>query len=152
MNYCSFRKFILYLQKNNFMNERIMKSETRQFKVIFPNTLNDHDTLFGGIAMQWMDEVAYITAIRFSKKKMVTVSSEKVQFLLPMKSGTIAEIIGKVTKVKNVKIEIQVEIYIEEMYSENRQKAVDALFTFAAINDENKPIPINIKANSSQEV
>jgi acyl-CoA hydrolase len=152
MNYCSFRKFILYLQKNNFMNERIMKSETRQFKVIFPNTLNDHDTLFGGIAMQWMDEVAYITAIRFSKKKMVTVSSEKVQFLLPMKSGTIAEIIGKVTKVKNVKIEIQVEIYIEEMYSENRQKAVDALFTFAAINDENKPIPINIKENSSQEV
>ena len=129
-----------------------MKSETRQFKVIFPNTLNDHDTLFGGIAMQWMDEVAYITAIRFSKKKMVTVSSEKVQFLLPMKSGTIAEIIGKVTKVKNVKIEIQVEIYIEDMYTDNRQKAVDALFTFAAINDENKPIPINIKEYSNQEV
>jgi len=134
------------------MDSRIMKSETRQFKVIFPNTLNDHDTLFGGIAMQWMDEVAYITAIRFSKKKMVTVSSEKVQFLLPMKSGTIAEIIGKVTKVKNVKIEIQVEIYIEDMYTDNRQKAVDALFTFAAINDENKPIPINIKEYSSQEV
>jgi len=134
------------------MNERIKKSETRQFKVIFPNTLNDHDTLFGGTAMQWMDEVAYITAIRFSKKKMITVSSEKVQFLLPIKSGTIAEIIGKVTKVKNVKIEIQVEIYIEDMYSDNRQKAVDALFTFAAINDENKPIPINIKECSSQLV
>lgn len=129
-----------------------MKSETRQFKVIFPNTLNDHDTLFGGIAMQWMDEVAYITAIRFSKKKMVTVSSEKVQFLLPMKSGTIAEIIGKITKVKSVKIEIQVEVYIEDMYTDNRQKAVDALFTFAAINDENKPIPINIKEYSNQEV
>ncbi len=129
-----------------------MKSEIRQFKVIFPNTLNDHDTLFGGIAMQWMDEVAYITAIRFSKKKVVTVSAEKVQFLLPMKSGTIAEIIGKVTKVKNVKIEIQVEIYIDDMYSDNRQKAVDALFTFAAINDENKPIPINTKEYSSQEV
>ncbi|MGB9755376.1 MAG: acyl-CoA thioesterase [Desulfurella sp.] len=134
------------------MDDRIMKSETRQFKVIFPNTLNDHDTLFGGIAMQWMDEVAYITAIRFSKKKMVTVSSDKIQFLLPMKSGTIAEIIGKVTKVKNVKIEIQVEIYIEDMYADNRQKAVDALFTFAAINDENKPIPINSKEYSRQDV
>ena len=83
---------------------------------------------------------------------MVTVSSEKVQFLLPMKSCTIAEIIGKVTKVKNVKIEINVEIYIEDMYTDNRQKVVDALFTFAAINDENKPIPINIKEYSSQEV
>jgi len=129
-----------------------MKSETRQFKVIFPNTLNDHDTLFGGTAMQWMDEVAYITAIRFSKKKVVTVSAEKVQFLLPMKSGTIAEIIGKIIKVKNVKIEIQVKIYIEDMYSENRQKAVDALFTFAAIDNENKPIPICIKEHSSQDV
>ncbi|GAB4261391.1 MAG: acyl-CoA thioesterase [Vicingaceae bacterium] len=134
------------------MDDRIMKSETRQFKVIFPNTLNDHDTLFGGTAMQWMDEVAYITAIRFSRKKMVTVSAEKVQFLLPMKSGTIAEIIGKVIKVRNVKIEIQVEIYIEDMYTDNRQKAVDALFTFAAINDENKPIPIDNKKYSSQEV
>lgn len=124
------------------MDDRIMKSETRQFKVIFPNTLNDHDTLFGGTAMQWMDEVAYITAIRFSKKKMVTVSAEKVQFLLPIKSGTIAEINGKVIKVRNVKIEIQVEIYIEDMYSDNRQKAVDAMFTFAAINNENKPVPI----------
>ncbi len=126
-----------------------MKSETRQFKVIFPNTLNDHDTLFGGTAMQWMDEVAYITATRFARKKMVTVTVDKVQFLLPIKSGLIAEIVGKIVKVKNVKIEIQVEIYIEDMYSDNRQKAVDALFTFAAINDENKPIPINIKEYSS---
>ena len=130
------------------MEERIMKSKTRQFKVIFPSMLNDHDTLFGGTAMQWMDEVAYITAIRFSKKKMVTVSAEKVHFLLPMKSGTIAEIIGKVTKVKSVKIEIQVEIHVEDMYSEHRQKAVDAIFTFAAINDENKPVRINMKEHS----
>lgn len=134
------------------MDDKIMRAETRQFKVIFPNTLNDHDTLFGGTAMKWMDEVAYITAIRFSKKKMVTVSVEKVQFLKPMKSGTIAEIIGKVIKVGNVKIEIQVEIYIEEMYSEKRQKVVNALFTFAAIDNSNKPIPLNIKDFSSQEI
>lgn len=134
------------------MDDKIMRAETRQFKVIFPNTLNDHDTLFGGTAMKWMDEVAYITAIRFSKKKMVTVSVEKVQFLKPMKSGTIAEIIGKVIKVGNVKIEIQVEIYTEEMYSEKRQKVVNALFTFAAIDNSNKPIPLNIKDFSSQEI
>lgn len=134
------------------MNERIKKSETRQFKVIFPNTLNDHNTLFVGTAMQWMDEVAYITAIRFVRKKMVTVSSEKIQFLLPMKSGTIAEIIGKVIKTKNVKIEVQIEIYIEDMYSDNKQKAVDALFTFATIDNANKPIPINIKECSNQLV
>ncbi len=134
------------------LTERIKKSETSQFKVIFPCTLNDHETLFGGTAMKWMDEVAYITATRFTRMKMVTVSSEKVQFLLPIKSGTIAEIIGKVVKTKNVKIEIHVDIYIEDMYSNYRQKAVDALFTFAAIDNENKPIPFNLKEESLQLV
>ena len=82
------------------MHDFIKKSLTKQCKAIFPNTLNANNTLFGGEAMKWMDEVAYITAIRFTKKKMVTVSSERVQFLLPMKSGTIAEIIGKAKYLK----------------------------------------------------
>jgi len=126
------------------MDERIIKSETNQFKIIFPNFLNDNGNLFGGIAMQWMDEVAYMTAIRYTKKKMVTVSCEKVKFLLAINSGKIVEIIGKVDKVKNFKIEIKVEIFIEEMYTNNRKKAVCASFIFAAINDTNKPIPIKI--------
>lgn len=124
------------------MEERIRISETRQFKVVLPNTLNNHKTLFGGIALQWMDEVAYITATRFTRKKMVTVSAEKARFLLPVQSGTLVEIIGKVVKIGNAKLQIWVEIFVEEMYSENRQKAVEALFTFAAVDDQHKPIPI----------
>ena len=127
------------------MDLRIKKAETRQFKVIFPKYLNDQDNLFGGMAMKWMDEVAYITATRFAKKKMVTVSCNKIQFLSPIKAGTIAEIIGKVIKVKNVTIQIQIEIFLEDKYSDERQKVVEALFTFAAINEQNKPVPINKK-------
>ena len=134
------------------MQERILNSETRQFKAIFPCTLNDHDTLFGGTAMQWMDEVAYLTAIRFAKQKMVTVSADNIQFLLPIKTGTIAEIIGKVLRVRSVKIEIKVEIYIEEMYTDKREKAVEAFFTFAAINEFNNPTRINIEEYSFQMV
>ena len=126
------------------MEKRIRKSETKLFKIIVPYTLNDHETLFGGTVMQWMDEVAYITAIRFAKKKMVTVSVEKVNFLLPVYVGTIIEIIGKVSKVNKAKIEVQVEIYVEEMYTDHRQKAVDALFIFAAVDNNHKPIRIEI--------
>ena len=38
------------------MEKHIQLSETRQFKAIFPNTLNANETLFGGQAKQWMDE------------------------------------------------------------------------------------------------
>ncbi len=120
------------------LEEKIENSTTRQFKVVFPNTLNAHDTLFGGIAMQWMDEVAYITATRFTRMKVVTVSTEKMKFKHPIKAGTIAEICGRVVKVGSLKLDILVEIWVEEMFSETRFKAVDAIFTFVAIDNEHK--------------
>jgi acyl-CoA hydrolase len=47
--------------------EKINDSITRVFKAVFPNTTNHYDTLFGGTAMQYMDEVAFITATRYSR-------------------------------------------------------------------------------------
>jgi acyl-CoA hydrolase len=124
------------------LEDRLLSSETHQFKMIFHNTVNDHDTLFGGTAMQWMDEVAYITATRFTRMKMITVSSEKVEFIKPISCGSFVEIIGKILKVGNVKINIQVEIYTECVNNDNREKAVEALFSFAAIDNDHKPIPL----------
>ena len=124
---------------------RIEKSETRQFKMVFPNTLNDHETLFGGTAMKWMDEVAYITATRFARLKMVTISTDKIKFKHAIKPGTIAEIIGKVVNIGNFKLDIQVEIWVESMQGYDRLMAVDAVFTFAAINEQGKLIPLTEK-------
>ena len=49
--------------------ERIENSVTRVFKTVFPNTTNHYDTLFGGTAMALMDEVAFMAATRFCRKK-----------------------------------------------------------------------------------
>ncbi len=119
------------------LEEKIRLAETRIFKAVFPNTTNHYDTLFGGMAMQLMDEVAFITATRFARKRMVTVSSDKIDFTKPIPAGTIIELIGSVNHIGNTSIKILVEIYIEEMYSFERQKAISGTFTLVAI-DENK--------------
>jgi acyl-CoA hydrolase len=126
------------------LQDRIMNTETFQFKMIFHNAVNDYDTLFCGTAMQWMDEVAYITATRFTRMNMVTVCCSKIEFLKPIKYGSFAEIIGKVTKAGKAKIEIDVEIFTEDMNSDKRSKAVEASFTFAAIDKEHNPVRIEI--------
>jgi len=123
--------------------EKINQSITRQFKVIFPNTLNVNETLFGGTAMQWMDEVAYITATRFTRQKMVTVSTDKINFRKPIPFGTIAEIVGRVCNVGNVKLIVQVEIFVEQMYRNEREKVIEGKFTFVAINDKHQPVKLN---------
>jgi len=123
--------------------ERIAKSETHIFKAVFPNSTNHYDTLFGGTAMHAMDEVAFITATRFSRQKMVTVSSDRIDFKKPIPAGTIIELIGKVSYVGNTSIKIKVEIYIEQMYTEHRERAITGEFTFVAIDENKKPVKIN---------
>lgn len=121
------------------MEDRIAKSETKQVKITFPNTLNDHETLFGGQALKWMDEVAYITATRFLKKKIVTVSAENIRFIRPVKTGSIVETRGIVCKIGPVKLEVKVEVTMEDMFSEKKEKAIEAVFVFAAVNENQKP-------------
>ena len=122
--------------------ERIKNSETRIYKAVFPNTTNHYDTLFGGTALSLMDEVAFITATRFSRKRMVTVSSSQIDFKIPIPHGTIIELVGRVIRVGNTSLTILVEIYLEEMYSEYRQKAIQGEFTFVAVDDHKHPIPV----------
>jgi acyl-CoA hydrolase len=121
------------------IEEKIIKAETRIFKAVFPSTTNHYDTLFGGTAMYLMDEVAFITATRFSRQKMVTVSSDKIDFKKPIPAGTIIELVGNVSYVGNTSMKVKVDIYIEEMYSEHREKAITGEFTFVAIDVNKKP-------------
>lgn len=124
------------------LEERIKASETRIFKAVFPNTTNHYDTLFGGTAMQLMDEVAFIAATRFSRQRMVTVSSDRIDFKKPIPAGTIIELIGKVSYIGNTSIKVRVDIYIEEMYSDHREKAVGGDFTFVAIDENKKSVKV----------
>lgn len=124
------------------LEELIKQSETRIFKAVFPNTTNHYDTLFGGTAMLLMDEVAFITATRFTRKTCVTVSSDRIDFKQPIPAGTIIELIGKVSKIGNTSLDVKVEIYIEEMYSNKRLKAITGNFTFVALDADKKPTKV----------
>jgi len=123
--------------------ERIKASQTHIFKAVFPNTTNHYDTLFGGTAMQLMDEVAFITATRFTRQRMVTVSSDRIDFKKPIPAGTIVELIGYVSHIGHTSLKVHVDIFIEQMYSECREKAVSGEFTFVAIDKDKRPVKIN---------
>ena len=124
------------------VEEKIEKSETRIFKTVFPNSTNHYDTLFGGAAMHMMGEVAFITATRFSRQTMVTVSSDRIDFKKPIPAGTFVELIGRVSHIGNTSLKVRVEIFIEQMYSEDRERAVTGEFSFVAIDENKKPIAV----------
>jgi acyl-CoA hydrolase len=124
------------------LEEKIQKSETRIFKAVFPNTTNHYDTLFGGTAMHLMDEVAFITATRFSRKRVVTVSSDRIDFTKPIPAGSIIELIGRVVHIGNTSLKVQVDIFVEDMYSSQREKAINGTFTFVAVDENKTPVKV----------
>ncbi|MFD0861625.1 acyl-CoA thioesterase [Sungkyunkwania multivorans] len=124
------------------IEEKIERSTTRIFKAVFPNTTNHYDTLFGGTALQLMDEVSFICATRFSRKKVVTVSTDKIDFGKPIPQGTLVELIAKVTHVGSTSCAVNVDIFMEKMYEEGRELAVSGTFTYVAIDDHKRPTPI----------
>ncbi|WP_024771117.1 MULTISPECIES: acyl-CoA thioesterase [Aquimarina] len=126
----------------NAIEELINKSETRIFKAVFPNTTNHYETLFGGTALQLMDEVSFICATRFSRKKVVTISTDKIDFGKPIPEGTIIELVARIAEVGRTSCLVKVDIYKEDMYSNDRELAVSGHFKFVAIDNNKNPIPI----------
>ena len=124
------------------IQDKIDQSVTRIFKAVLPNTINHYNTLFGGTALQLMDEAAFICATRFSRKRMVTITSDQVHFKHPIPAGTLIELVAKVVYVGTTSIKIQVDIYLEEMYEEIRSKAISGVFTFVAIDEDRNPIKV----------
>ena len=123
------------------MEVHIQACETHQCKAIFSDSINANSSLFGGKAMQWMDEVAYITATRYTREKMFTVKTKDIKFLKAIPLHSIIELVGKIKSCNGVSLEIKVEIYVEKMYEEGeKEKAIEGIFIFAALNDKNKPM------------
>lgn len=123
-------------------SDRVKASETRIFKAVFPNTTNHYDTLFGGTAMQLMDEVAFIAATRYSRQRMVTVSSDRIDFKRPIPGGTIIELYARVTYIGNTSLKVRVDIFVEQMYADERDKAVSGEFTFVAVDEHKRPVQL----------
>ena len=122
--------------------QRTQSSITRVTKTIFPGMTNHHNTLFGGQALAWMDDVAFVAATRFCRKPLVTVSSEKIDFKEPIPEGTFAELVAQVIYVGNTSLKVQVDIFLENMYEDNQHKAISGIFSFVALDENKRPTAV----------
>jgi acyl-CoA hydrolase len=124
------------------IQRRTALSETRVTKAVFPPTTNHHNTLFGGTALAWMDEVSFIAATRFCRLPLVTVSSDRIDFKHAIPAGSIVELVGRVIKVGNTSLKVEVEVFVEGLYQEGRERAISGSFSFVAVDDQQKPVPV----------
>ena len=127
---------------DEIIEQRKQLAQTRVTKAIFPDRTNHHDTLFGGTALQWMDEVSFIAATRFSRQNIVTVSSDKIDFKQPVPAGSVVELIANVVEVGRTSLKVKVDMFVENLYEDGSKKAITGSFSFVAIDEHKKPTPV----------
>ncbi len=121
---------------------RINYATTYTTKTVFPGRTNHHNTLFGGEALAWMDEVAFICATRVCRKPLVTISSDRVDFKEPIPAGSIVELVASIAQLGRTSLVVEVNIFIEGMYQDDKHKAISGSFKFVALDDDRKPTPV----------
>ena len=124
------------------LEERIQKSQTRVVKLVFPNLLSHQDHMFGGTVLQWMDEVAVITGTRLSRKKLVTASLDRIDFKKGIPVGTLVELIGTVKRVGRTSMQVEVDVVMEQLYTDERESVIKGMFTLVTIDENRRPVPV----------
>ena len=116
-------------------------SRVETVHIVRPNHLNGANRLFGGILMQWIDEVAGIVAKRHSMCNVTTASVDNLTFLNGAYNGDMVVIKGKMTWVGSSSMEVCVDTYVENRQGE-RERINNAHFMMVALDDNDRPVRV----------
>ena len=124
----------------NMTEERtVQDSIVETVHMVRPNHMNAAGRLFGGMLMQWLDEVAGMVAKRHTRSNVITASVDNLRFIHGAYNGEMVVIIGKVTYVGNTSLEVRVDTYVEHLEDGMRHPINRAYFTMVALDENDRP-------------
>ncbi len=125
----------------NIEAKRVTDSMAETVHVVRPNHLNGANRLFGGILMQWIDEVAGIVAKRHAMMNVTTASVDNLRFIKGAYQNEMVVIVGKLTYVGTTSMEVRVDTYVENK-SGVRKAINSAYFVMVALDENDKPVSV----------
>lgn len=110
---------------------------TKMSRAIMPSMINTHGIMFGGILLQWMDEVSGIEAMRFVGGAATTAAVERVDFRRPIPAGAFVDVEARVISVGNTSMRIRVTATIDA--PDEDILAAEAMFVYVALDEQRRP-------------
>ena len=125
----------------NIEAKTVDDSRVETVHLVMSGHLNGAGRLFGGILMQWIDEVAGIVAKRHSMYNVTTASVDNLTFLNGAYLGDMIVIKGKMTWVGSSSMEVCVDTYVENRQGE-RERINNAHFMMVALDENDRPVKV----------
>ncbi|WP_146654310.1 acyl-CoA thioesterase [Labilithrix luteola] len=124
-------------------------TEARVIEMVFPEQTNHYGTLFGGQALALMDKAAFIVASRYARRTVVTASSEKVDFHVPVRQGQLVELIARVVGTGKTSLTVEVDLHAEDLLTGDRRLCTRGSFVLVALDAHGRPTAVPPLARAS---
>ena len=134
-------------------NRTVSYSKTEQVHLIQPKHLNGGNRLFGGSLLNWIDEVAAITAMRHAGVKTVTTAAiDQLQFKAGAYLNDLIVLVGYVVYTGTTSMEVRVDTYVES--TDGMRRPINrAYIVLVALDEKNRPtaVPQLVLENEFQQ-
>lgn len=111
-------------------------------QVVLPNDANPLGFILGGTVMHLIDIAGAIACHRHTRSLLVTAAVDGLQFLHPIKVGDLIILKAQVTAAWTTSLEVEVEVFSEEILTGVRRMTSRAYLTFVAIDKDGGRLPV----------
>jgi len=110
--------------------------------MVLPGETNPLGNLFGGELLARMDRACSISARRHSRRIVVTASVNHVAFTQSVPVGSVVSIEAKVSRAFKSSMEVYVDVWFEDLESQERTKVNEGIYTFVAVDRTGTPVAV----------
>lgn len=118
--------------------KRWQDSATETVQVVLPNDSNPLGFILGGTVMHLIDITGAIACHRHSNSLALTAAVDGLEFLHPIKVGDIVILKSRVSGTFTTSLEVEVEVFSEEVGTGARRLTSRAYLTFVAIDRDGR--------------
>jgi acyl-CoA hydrolase len=83
--------------------------------------------------MHWIDMAGAMAAHRHSRAYVVTASLDHIDFLVPVRVGSLVVLRSSVNRVFHTSMEVGVKVWVENYIQDKREHVASAYLTFVAV-------------------
>ncbi len=110
--------------------------------IAMPADTNANGDMFGGWLLAQMDLAGSVIATQTSKSRVATVGIQAMSFERPVFVGDEVSCYTRIEKIGRTSITVHIETWARRARLGEVVKVTEGLFTYVAISDEHKPIPV----------
>jgi acyl-CoA hydrolase len=103
---------------------------------------NSAGNVHGGTVMRMADEAAALAAIKHSRRRVVTVGMDRMNFLVPIYVGELLTFSSTVNAAWRTSMEVGVRVDAENPHTGEVRHTNTAYITMVAIDQEGMPAPV----------